>query len=57
MEDIIDLIASDSNPSEVSNQLKNILFTKAAERVETERQSIATSMFDGKEPEEPQEEE
>ena len=55
MEDIIDLIASDSNPSEVSDAIKNILFTKAAERIDAEKESVATSMF--AEPEETQEEE
>ena len=42
MEDIIDLIATDSAASE----LKDILFTKSAERIEAQRPNISGSMFD-----------
>ena len=46
MEDIIDLIASDSAASEVTDKLKDILFTKSAERIESQRPNISASMFD-----------
>ena len=46
MEDIIDLIATDSAASEVTDKLKDILFTKSAERIETQRPNISASMFD-----------
>jgi len=46
MEDIIDLIASDSAASEVTDKLKDILFTKSAERIEAQRPNISGSMFD-----------
>tara|TARA_A100001011_G_scaffold148136_2_gene156263 strand:+ start:349 stop:546 length:198 start_codon:yes stop_codon:yes gene_type:complete len=46
MEDIIDLIATDSAASEVTDKLKDILFTKSAERIESQRPNISTSMFD-----------
>tara|TARA_B100000575_G_C22934313_1_gene541237 strand:+ start:383 stop:604 length:222 start_codon:yes stop_codon:yes gene_type:complete len=46
MEEIIDLIATDSAASEVTDKLKDILFTKSAERIETQRPNISTSMFD-----------
>ena len=55
MEDIIDLIATDSKASEVSDQIKNILFTKAAEKVESQRAQVAASMFDEPEVEETEE--
>ena len=55
MENIVDLIATDSKASEVSDQIKNILFTKAAEKIESERAQISASMF--AEPEVTQEEE
>ena len=45
MEDIIDLIATDSAASEVTSKLKDVLFTKAAERIESQRPTIASSMF------------
>ena len=60
MEDIIDLIATDSAASEVTDKLKDILFTKSAERIEAQRPNISGSMFDEPEEEssqEPQEEE
>ena len=46
MEDIIDLIATDSAASEVTDKLKDILFTKSAERIENQRPNVSSSMFD-----------
>jgi hypothetical protein len=46
MEEIIDLIATDSAASEVTDKLKDILFTKSAERIEAQRPNISASMFD-----------
>ena len=46
MDDIIDLIATDSAASEVTDKLKDILFTKSAERIESQRQNISASMLD-----------
>ena len=46
MDDIIDLIATDSAASEVTDKLKDILFTKSAERIEAQRPNISGSMFD-----------
>ena len=51
MEEIIDLIATDSAASEVTDKLKDILFTKSAERIEGQRPNISSSMFDEPEPE------
>jgi hypothetical protein len=49
MEDLIDLIATDSSASDITDTIKNILYTKAAERIDSARPSVATSMF-GNEP-------
>ena len=49
MDDIIDLIATDSAASEVTDKLKDILFTKSAERIESQRPNISASMFDAPE--------
>lgn len=46
MEDLIDLIATDGSPSDVSNRIKELLYAKAAERVELSRPEVAASMFD-----------
>jgi hypothetical protein len=45
MEDLIDLIATDSAASQVTDNIKNILFAKAAERVNSMRPEVANSMF------------
>ena len=46
MEEIIDLIATDSNASDVSDKIKDILFSKSAERIENIRSTVGASMFD-----------
>jgi hypothetical protein len=45
MEELIDLIATDSSPSEVTDKIKDLLFAKAAERVDGARPYVASSMF------------
>ena len=46
MEEIIDLIATDTAASEVTAKLKDALFAKAAEKIEGQRPDMASSMFD-----------
>ena len=64
MEEIVDLIVTDSSPNDISDRIKDVLLTKSAERIEAERSNIGTSMFDDSEvdefepeetPEEPEE--
>ena len=62
MDEIIDAIATDESPAEISQSLKDLIYQKAAERVEGLRPGAAAAMFDGGEVEdevdtEPQEEE
>ena len=62
MDEIIDAIATDESPSEISQSLKDLIYQKAAERVEGLRPGAAAAMFGGGEVEdevdtEPQEEE
>jgi len=45
MEELIDLIASDGSPSDVSDRIKELLYSKAAERVDAARPEIAKLMF------------
>ena len=47
MEDVIDLIATDSSASEISDKIKNALYSKAAERVDALRPVVANSLFGG----------
>jgi len=45
MEELIDLIASDGSPSDVSDRIKEILYAKAADRVDSARPEIASLVF------------
>jgi hypothetical protein len=45
MEELIDLIATDGAPSDVSTRIKELLYSKAAERVDAARPEIAAIMF------------
>jgi hypothetical protein len=47
MEELIDLIATDSSASEVTDKIKDLLFAKAAERVDGARPHVASAMFGG----------
>ena len=46
MDDLLDMIISDESPSQLSDKIKDILFTKSAERVDGYRSNVETSMFD-----------
>jgi len=52
MEDLIDLIATNASASDINDQIKNILYAKAAESVEYARQEVGASMFGSSENEE-----
>jgi len=45
MDNIIDLIATDASPSEISDQIKSALFAKAAEKIDAARPFVAASLF------------
>ncbi len=45
MEDLIDLIATDSSPAEISGAIKDILYAKAADKINDIRPYVATTMF------------
>ena len=59
MENIIDMIAMDSEPAKISDELKDLMYQKAAKKVEDLRPSVGTAMFDDESEvdTEPQEEE
>tara|TARA_Y100000739_G_C20390506_1_gene365369 strand:- start:187 stop:372 length:186 start_codon:yes stop_codon:yes gene_type:complete len=46
MENIIDMIAMDSEPAKVSDELKDLLYQKAAKKVEDIRPGVGNAMFD-----------
>ena len=45
MEDVIDLIATGGSPNDISDKMKEILYAKAAERIDIARPYIANAMF------------
>jgi hypothetical protein len=45
MDDVIDLIATDASPSEVSDKMKELLYAKAAERIDIARPYVSNAMF------------
>lgn len=55
MDNIIDLIATDASPSEVSDAIKTALFAKASEKIDNVKSIVAASMFGEQESEEEQE--
>ena len=52
MEELVDLIATDASPSDVSDKIKDALMAKAAERIDAFRPEVASTVFDGEVPEE-----
>lgn len=56
MDELMDMIVTDESPSQISDKIKDLLFSKAAEKVDTFRPLVATSMFDGAAEEEFEEE-
>ena len=46
MENLINLIYSDESPSQVRDEIKDILFAKSADKIQNMKSSIASKMFD-----------
>ena len=49
---VLDMIATDAKPSEITDTLKNMIYAKAGEKIDGMKQYAAASLF-GQEPEEP----
>ena len=45
MEELVNMIATDSSPVDISDQIKDLLYQKAATRVDVMRPSSAASLF------------
>ena len=46
MDELIDLIATDKSAAEITDTIKDVLYAKAAERIEAQKPDIAAAMFD-----------
>ena len=56
MNDFLDMVVDDESPSQISDEIKNLLFVKAAERVDFFRQEVANDMFENPEVDDTEEE-
>ena len=45
MDEFMDLIIADDSPSEISDGIKNVLFAKSAEKIDTSKPDVAQAMF------------
>jgi hypothetical protein len=46
MDELMDMIATDESPSQISDKIKDLLFAKSGEKVDAFKSVVASSMFD-----------
>ena len=51
----MDLLVSDESPAQVSDKIKDILYSKSAEKIKNVRPDVASSLFDDGEVEDSEE--
>lgn len=49
MDELMDMIISDESPSNISDKIKDVLFGKASERVDSLKSPVAGTVFGGEE--------
>ena len=47
MDDLLDMMITDESPSQISDAIKDILYSKSAERLDAFRPIVSNSMFSG----------
>ena len=57
MEDLVNLIATNQSPSDISDKIKEILYAKSAEKINEVTPQVSASMFGQEKDEEDYEEE
>lgn len=45
MDDLMDMILSDESPSQISDKIKDMLFAKSSEKIDSFRPSVAANLF------------
>jgi hypothetical protein len=45
MDELMDMIVSDESPSSISDKIKELLFAKSAEKIDSFRPVVASAMF------------
>ena len=48
MDDLMDMLATDESPAAVSDKIKEILYTKSAEKIDATKPDAAASLLDKK---------
>jgi hypothetical protein len=51
MEELMNMIVADESPAQISDTIKDVLFAKAAERIEAIRPHVASSLFNAEDAE------
>ena len=51
MDELLDMVVNDASPAEVSDKIKDILYTKSSEKIEGLRPDINTTVVNGGESE------
>ena len=46
MDELLDMIATDASATDISDSIKDTLYAKAAEKINSQRVDVATAMFD-----------
>ena len=46
MDELLDMIATDKSAADISDSIKDTLYAKAAERINSQRPDIASQLFD-----------
>ena len=46
MDELLDMIATDKSAADISDSIKDTLYAKAAERINSQRPEVAAAMFD-----------
>jgi hypothetical protein len=46
MEELLDMIVTDESPSQISDKIKELLFAKSSERIDTLRPMVSSTVFD-----------
>ena len=52
MDDLLDMIVADESPSQISDKIKELLFTKSSSKIDDFRPTVANTMFGETEEEE-----
>jgi len=45
MDELMDMIASDESPSQISDKIKDMLYLKSVEKIDAHRPNVASNLF------------